>query len=254
MILVTGGTKGIGKAILEKFMQNGHDAITCSRNNEELFKLKEELESKNSTKENPVVLYYRQADLSKKEDIISFGEYAKKIILLNEKEAKKENSKGNTKKKGFEVMVNNTGVFVPGKILEEEEGNFEMQIHTNLFSAYHLTRMLVPVLVERKSGHLFNICSTASITAYPNGGSYCISKFALHGMTKVLREELKEHNVKVTSVMPGPTYTSSWEGAGLPEERFMPSSDIADSVYSVYSLSNQTVVEEIVMRPQLGDI
>lgn len=248
MILVTGGTKGIGKAILEKFMQNGHDVITCSRNNDELFALKEELESKYSTKENPVILYYRQADLSKKEDIISFGDYAKKIILLNEKQA----SKGS--KKGFEVMVNNTGVFIPGKILEEEDGNFEFQIHTNLFSAYHLTRMLVPILVERKSGHLFNICSTASITAYPNGGSYCISKFALHGMTKVLREELKEHNVKVTSVMPGPTYTSSWEGAGLPEERFMPSSDIAETIFSVYSLSDQTVVEEIVMRPQLGDI
>lgn len=248
MILVTGGTKGIGKAILETFMQNGHDVITCSRNNDELFALKEELESKYSTKENPVILYYRQADLSKKEDIISFGDYAKKIILLNEKQA----SKGS--KKGFEVMVNNTGVFIPGKILEEEDGNFEFQIHTNLFSAYHLTRMLVPILVERKSGHLFNICSTASITAYPNGGSYCISKFALHGMTKVLREELKEHNVKVTSVMPGPTYTSSWEGAGLPEERFMPSSDIAETIFSVYSLSDQTVVEEIVMRPQLGDI
>ncbi len=250
MILVTGGTKGIGKAILEKFMQNGHDAITCSRNNEELFALKKELETKYSTKENPVVLYYRQADLSKKEDIISFGEYAKKIILLNEKEAKKENSI----KKGFEVMVNNTGVFIPGKILEEEEGNFEFQIHTNLFSAYHLTRIIAPILIERKNGHLFNICSTASITAYPNGGSYCISKFALHGMTKVLRQELKEDNIKVTSVMPGPTYTSSWEGAGLPEERFMPSNDIAQSIYSVYSLSNQTVVEEIIMRPQLGDI
>ncbi|WP_291726992.1 SDR family oxidoreductase [Bernardetia sp.] len=250
MILVTGGTKGIGKAILEKFMQNGHDAITCSRNNEELFALKEELEKKYSTKENPVVLYYRQADLSKKEDIVAFGDYAKKIILLNEKEAKKEDAT----KKPFEVMVNNTGVFIPGKILEEEEGSFETQIHTNLFSAYHLTRMLVPVLVERKDGHLFNICSTASITAYPNGGSYCISKFALHGMTKVLREELKEHNVKVTSVLPGATYTASWEGVELPQERFMPSSDIADTIYSVYSLSNQTVVEEIVMRPQLGDI
>lgn len=248
MILVTGGTKGIGKAILEKFMQNGHDVITCSRNNDELFKLKEELETKYSTKQNPVVLYYRQADLSKKEDIVSFGEYAKKIILLNEKEANKGN------KKGFEVMVNNTGVFIPGKILEEEEGSFEFQIHTNLFSAYHLTRMLVPILVERKSGHLFNICSTASITAYPNGGSYCISKFALHGMTKVLREELKQHNVKVTSVLPGPTYTASWEGSDLPLERFMPSSDIADAIFSTYCLSNQTVVEEIIMRPQLGDI
>ena len=89
---------------------------------------------------------------------------------------------------------------------------------------------------------------------YANGGSYCISKFALLGMSKVLREEMKEQNVRVTSILPGATLTASWEGVDLPEERFMKPGDIAESVWSAYQLSDRTVIEELVMRPQLGDI
>jgi short-subunit dehydrogenase len=109
-------------------------------------------------------------------------------------------------------------------------------------------------MMEAKKGHIFTICSTASIMAYPNGGSYCISKFALYGMTKVLREEMKPHNVKVTAVLPGATFTDSWKGVDLPEERFIDSMDIAESIWATYSLSPRAVVEEILIRPQLGDL
>jgi NADP-dependent 3-hydroxy acid dehydrogenase YdfG len=73
-------------------------------------------------------------------------------------------------------------------------------------------------------------------------------------MSRVLREELKPHNVKVTAILPGATLTASWEGTDLPEDRFMKAEDIADSVWMAYSLSNSAVVEEILIRPQLGDI
>jgi NADP-dependent 3-hydroxy acid dehydrogenase YdfG len=98
------------------------------------------------------------------------------------------------------------------------------------------------------------MCSTASITAYTNGGSYCISKFALYGLTKVLREELKPHHIKVTAILPGATLTTSWEGVNLPEERFMKPQDVAETIWSAYHLSPSAVIEEILMRPQLGDI
>jgi NADP-dependent 3-hydroxy acid dehydrogenase YdfG len=106
----------------------------------------------------------------------------------------------------------------------------------------------------KKSGYVFNICSTASIKAYPNGGSYCISKFALLGMTKVLREELKEHNVKVTAILPGATLTDSWKGTDVPENRFIKPTDIAETIWNAYLLSKNTVIEEILIRPQLGDL
>ncbi|MEQ8575130.1 MAG: SDR family NAD(P)-dependent oxidoreductase, partial [Fulvivirga sp.] len=118
----------------------------------------------------------------------------------------------------------------------------------------HLTRGLIHGMKEKRAGHIFNMCSTASFVPYVNGGSYCISKFALLGMSKVLREEMKEHNVRVTSIMPGATLTASWEGVELPEERFMKPEDVADAVFNAYSMSDRTVIEEIVMRPQLGDI
>ena len=127
-------------------------------------------------------------------------------------------------------------------------------METNVYSAYHLTRGVIGAMMDNKKGHIFTICSTASIIAYPNGGSYCISKFALYGMTKVLREEMKPHNIKVTAVLPGATFTDSWQGTDLPEDRFIASKDVADAIWSAYCLSPRAVLEEILIRPQLGDL
>ena len=174
--------------------------------------------------------------LSKKQDTESFIEFIRMIG------------------KSVLVLVNNTGRFEPGGILSESDGSLEHLINTNLYSAYRVTRGLVPMMKKKGSGHIFNMCSTASIMAYENGGSYCISKFALYGMSKVLREELKESKIKVTSVLPGATFTASWEGADIPEERFMKARDVAEMVYSTFKLSPQSVVEDLLIRPQLGDL
>jgi short-subunit dehydrogenase len=230
-IAVTGGTKGIGRAIVELFLKNDHEVFTCARNQDDLQKMSEVLNN-----QYPGKLHVLSCDLSARKGQDAF------IQFVNEKTG------------DLDVIINNTGVFIPGKITEEEEGMLELMINTNLYSAYHVSRGLLPQLVRKKSGQLINICSTASITAYPNGGSYCISKFAMYGMTKVLREEMKEHNVKVTAIHPGPTYTASWEGADIPEERFGSAEDVAEMVYSTFELSKRSVIEDIVIRPQLGDL
>ena len=98
------------------------------------------------------------------------------------------------------------------------------------------------------------MCSIASFTAYANGGSYSISKFAMLGMSKALREELKDKGIKVTAIMPGATLTASWEGVDIPPERFMKSEDVAEATWSAYRMSERSIVEEIVIRPQLGDL
>jgi len=128
-------------------------------------------------------------------------------------------------------------------------------LNINLMSAYHLSRTLLPAMMNdsiTKHKHIFNICSIASLQAYANGGSYSISKFALLGFSKNLREELKPFNIKVTAVMPGAVYTDSW--AGIDENRIMQTSDIAKLVYTASQLSPQACVEDIVIRPQLGDL
>jgi short-subunit dehydrogenase len=130
----------------------------------------------------------------------------------------------------------------------------ESMIDGNLYSAYHLTRALIPTLLKSPTPHIFNMCSIASKIAYPNGGSYSISKFALLGFTKVLREELKDKGVKVTAILPGATWSNSWAGADLPHERIMEANDIAIAVWSAIQMSPSAVVEEIILRPQLGDL
>jgi len=92
------------------------------------------------------------------------------------------------------------------------------------------------------------------MSAYNNGSSYSISKFAMQGFTKSLRNEMKEFAIRVTGVLPGATLTDSWSGVDFPEERFIRPEDVAKSIVDIFSLSDRTVVEEIILRPQLGDI
>jgi short-subunit dehydrogenase len=231
LIVVSGGTKGIGRAIIEKFAGEGFDVFTCARNEKDLVHLKKTIEG-----DHDVSLYYSIADLSER---VSQANFAKDILSLN---------------RPIEILVNNAGYFEPGLITEEREGALEKMIDTNVYSAYHLTRALVNNMKSAKSGHIFSICSVASLFAYPNGGSYSISKFALLGFSKVLREELKQFGIRVTAVMAGATYTASWEASDLPPERFMKAQDVAEAIFGAYSLSPQSVVEELIIRPQLGDI
>ena len=154
----------------------------------------------------------------------------------------------------IDVLVNNAGYYVPGELCTEPEGTLEKMINANTFSAYHLTRSISPSMKQHKDGHIFNMCSVASVKAYPNGGSYAVSKFALLGFSKCLREELKQHGIRVTAIMPGATQTSSWDGSDLPAERFMKPEDVAETIYAAFSLSKRSVVEEVIIRPQLGDI
>ncbi len=232
LIVITGGTKGIGKAIIEKFSSGGFDIVTASRSEADLEFLKKDIEKNHPT----VKLHYQKADLSDQEQVKGFAKF---ILALN---------------RNIDVLINNSGLYVPGQIHTEADGQLEQMISTNLYSAYHLSRAIIPQMQSQKKGHIFNICSTASTMAYVNGGSYCISKFALYGMTKVLREEMKPYNIKVTAVLPGATKTSSWDGVNLPDERFIKGSDVADTIFAAYSLSDSAVIEELVMRPQLGDI
>jgi short-subunit dehydrogenase len=125
---------------------------------------------------------------------------------------------------------------------------------TNVYSAYYLSRFLVPSMIRRKSGHIFNMCSIASLKAYPYGGSYSITKYALAGLSANLRDELKKHGIKVTSLFPGAVYTASWDASGVDPDRIMKAEDIAKMVFASANLSPQACVEEIVIRPQLGDL
>src|SRR5258706_11091036 len=230
--IVTGSTKGIGRAIVFSILKEGWNVAVTRRNQDDLDKL---LLEANTSFPNSQCLIHK-VDFRDKEETIRYG---KTMVSLWPE---------------IDLLINNVGIFVPDSIHQEKDGALEEMIETNLYSAYHLTREILPVMMPRRKGFIINMCSIASFMAYPNGGSYTISKFGMLGFSKVLREEMKPHGIKVTSIMLGSTWTDSWAGADFPEDRLMKPEDVSEAVLSILRMSPASVVEEIIIRPQLGDL
>lgn len=230
--IITGSTKGIGRALALKFASEGFDVALSARTQADLDQLKQKIENNNPGR----TAHVYACDMAVKEEVEQFAAFCKERL------------------DHVDVLINNAGLFLPGQLHNEEEGTLEKLININLYSAYYFTRAMIDRLIDQQKGHIFNMCSVASFMAYQHGGSYSVAKFALLGFSKSLREEMKDKGIRVTSVMPGATFTPSWEGIDLPESRFMKVEDVASAVYNAYTLSDQTVMEELVLRPHLGDV
>jgi len=230
-VLVTGASRGIGKAVATIFAANGNDLFLSSRNEVALYKSMEELQTSHPT----ISIKAKAFDLSDKQQAKDLGSWCLKYAVPD-------------------IIVNNAGLFEPGSVYNEPEGTLEGQLAINVNSAYHLTRALLPEMMKRRSGHIFNLCSIASLHAYENGGAYSISKFAMYGFSKNLREEMKPYNIKVTSVHPGAVLTDSWGDYDNSSNRIMEAEDIAKMIFACTQLSPAACVEDIVIRPQLGDL
>lgn len=228
-IFITGASRGIGFAIAQMFAANNYNLFITSRSEVALYKAMEQLQKK-----FPAINIKAKAfDISIKEQAIACGNWCLEQGVPD-------------------IVVNNAGGYEPGAVHNEPDGLLERQMATNLYSAYHLTRAVIPAMIARKSGHVFTICSIASLGAY--GGAYSVSKFALHGFSKNLREEMKPHHIKVTAVFPGAVLTDSWGDFDNSANRIMEADDIAKMIYAASQLSPAACVEDIVMRPQLGDL
>lgn len=156
--------------------------------------------------------------------------------------------------KAVDVLINNAGKFAPSEFLALSVEDFDAMVAANLRSLFLVSRAIVPGMVARGRGDVFNMSSVAGLQAYPGGAAYCAAKFGVTGLSKVMRHELKAKGVRVCTVYPGATVSPSWEGSGADWERMMPTADVARAFFDVYRLSRKTVVEEIVLRPQGGDL
>ena len=230
-VVITGASKGVGKAVATLFAAEGAHLFLCARNEVNLYNTVAALQTSNSD----AVIKAKAFDLSKKEQAIGFGNW------VNEQAT-------------ADILVNNAGLFLPGSVHNEADGILEQMIETNVYSAYYLTRVLLPKMMTAKAGYIFNICSIASLHAYNNGGSYSISKFAMLGFSKNLREELKPYNIKVCAISPGAVLTDSWGDYDNSKNRIMEADDIAKIILTAVKLSPAAVVEDIILRPQLGDL
>lgn len=231
IVIITGASRGIGKAIAKKFSTPNNIIILTAKSEEKLIATKKELAASHES----TIFHSFVADLSNKNEVIQLAKNCLSIGVPD-------------------IIINNAGTYTPGNCYNENEGALESMMNLNLYAAYHLTRALLPKMIEQNSGHVFNICSIASLKAYEGGGSYSISKFALNGFSQNLRHELKSTGIKVTAVFPGAVHTESWGDFDNSNQRIMEADDIAIMIYAATQVSKQAVVEEIVIRPQLGDL
>ena len=223
--VITGATKGIGRAIAIKLAENGYNIAICARNAAELEAFSAELSAAG------VQVFSFAADLEVKAEVSNF------CNAVSESFSK------------IDVLVNNAGVYLPAALLDEADDAFEKQLNLNLLAPYYLSKYFGKIMRNQQSGHIFNICSVASKEIIPNAGGYCVTKSALLSLNDVCREELSKYNVKVTAILPGSTLTSSWEGTEIPAERFVQPEDIANTIHTILNLSAGVNVDEVTLKP-----
>ena len=153
-----------------------------------------------------------------------------------------------------DVLVNNAGRFTPGGLAETTPAAFREAVEVNLTSAFLVTRAFLPAMLARGTGRVLMMGSVASVRGYPGGLAYGAAKHGLLGLARALREETKGSGVGVTTLLPGATRTPSWDGSGVPDGRFMPAEDVARVAVEVAGLSGRSVVEEVLLRPDAGDL
>lgn len=225
--LVTGATKGIGRAISFKLAEAGYNLAICARNPLELTELCSRLREKYPALE----IYARATDCADPADLNVFAEETLQQF-------------GH-----IEVLVNNVGQYIQANLLDESEGTLEQQMQLNLYSAHNLSKFFGKQMRLSGRGHIINICSVAGIQPVAEAGSYSVTKHALMGLTNVLREELKSAGIKVTAIIPGATLTNSWEGTSIAAENFIQPEDIAESVITCLKMSSGANIDEIIIRP-----
>lgn len=230
-LVLTGATKGIGLSTARLFASQGFNMAICARTENDLDSLKNELEN-----DYGVSVICKAIDLNDLDSVHTFIAHVTKQY------------------NHIDILINNAGWFIPENLLSEPDDNLHKMLSINLIAPYYLCKYLTPLLKNSDKGHIFNIGSITTKANIANVGSYGISKYALKGLTTVLREELKTSNIKVTDVIPGATWTNSWKGVDIDPNRLIDPDDIAASMLSAYQQSPRSVVEEIIIRPMKGDI
>jgi hypothetical protein len=230
--IITAATKGMGRAIAIAFAKENVNLAICARTESDLAAFKAELSSINPN----IKVVTAAIDVSKKEQLLQFAQKAEKELG------------------SINIIVNNAGTFIPTAILDDADDTLDICLDINLKPAYLLYRYFGKKMIAAGDGHIFNICSVASVNPVVAAGSYSVTKFALLGLTKVMRLEMQQHGVKVTAIIPGSTLTNSWDGVKVDKDTMVLPEDIASAVINIYRMSPGANVDEIMIKPAGGQI
>lgn len=230
--VVTGASRGIGRAVAVACRERGMRVALSARGAKPLEELARELDHEG-----------RQA-IALPGDV-SDRAYCESLIQ------KTEEAFGQV-----DVLINNAGLAIGGKIADTKPEDVETMVHVNFLGAYYCTRFALPGMIARKSGHIVMMDSVAGYRYSPGGSIYSATKFAMRAMAEALRSEVQEHDIKVTSIYPGMTLTTYFDPKNpdalkppIPLDQMLTAEDVADATLAAIGLPDRVSINTVVLRP-----
>jgi 3-oxoacyl-[acyl-carrier protein] reductase len=223
--LITGSSRGIGKAIAAKFASLGVAVGLCGRDELTLRQTAKEL------RDSGAKVYAQVADVSQSQHVNSLVQ-------------------GTERQLGpIQILVNNAGMGLFGAVHEKSEQDWDLVMNTNLKSAFLVSKAVASGMIARKSGDIINISSLAGKNTFAGGGLYCASKWGLMGLTGCMAEDLRAHGIRVSAVCPGSVATE-FSGRGPKDaSKVLTAADVAHAVAMIASQGPQSFISEVHLRP-----
>jgi len=225
--LVTGGSRGIGKAIARQLAALGAAVGVCGRDEEKLMFTARELEAAGAR------VFAQRADVTKEPEVRAFVEASEKQLG------------------GITILVNNAGTGGGGfgTIQEKSEEEWDQVMNTNLKSVFFVSRAVIPGMIQRRGGDIINISSLAGKNTFAGGGIYCASKWGLQGLSGCMAEDLRAHGIRVSVICPGSVATD-FRGRGPKDlSKVLTAEDVAHAVGMVATQGPQSFISEVHLRP-----
>ena len=230
IVLITGASSGIGKAIAKELSIHGYEVILTARNKEKLVKVSEEIKELGHT------THIIPCDISDENQVQNLFQESLKIGFVSS-------------------IINNAGFGKFSSIHNVKIEDWDNQINTNLRGAFLVTQKFVSNMMEKKEGNILFINSVAGKYGYPYSAAYVASKFGLKGFADSIRNELREYNIKVISIHPGAINTNFWDNldSKFNKDDMLNPNSIAKYAFQAINSDDDDVVEEIVIRRTAGD-
>jgi NAD(P)-dependent dehydrogenase (short-subunit alcohol dehydrogenase family) len=223
--VITGGTKGIGRAIAESLLQAGANVFVCGRNAQDLRNALTALSEFGRVEGETC-------------DVRSFEQIK---MMLNEAERKFG---------GVDILINNAGMGIFKLVEETKPEEFRQVLETNLFGVFYTCNATIPMMKRRGGGYIINISSLAGTNAHPRMSAYNASKFGLNGFSEALMQEVRHDNIKVSYIMPGSVNTE-FGGEAVSDEKSwqLQPADVAQTVLDLLQMPARALPSRVELRP-----
>jgi NAD(P)-dependent dehydrogenase (short-subunit alcohol dehydrogenase family) len=223
--IVTGGTRGIGRAIALRLAALGADVAICGRDQTALRTVAGELQAAG------VRALVERADVTAASDVAKFVAAAQAALAF------------------VSILVNNAGIGLFGPVHEKSEAEWDRLLATNLKSIFLMSRAVVPAMIERRGGDIINISSLAGKNTFAGGGIYCASKWGVQGLSGCMAEDLREYGIRVATVCPGSVATEFSGSKPKNPDKVLQAEDVAHAVEMLLTQGARSFLSEVHLRP-----